>query len=104
MRVQGDENGNRVPGRRLDYEGLVAAGIVQWPYSTFTKHRREDPGFPLGIRDGKRVFYDADQMADYVADYWVRKEAEIERRRVEEYEASLPPDERERWRSIMGRS
>jgi len=97
MHVRGDENGNRIPGRRLDYEGLVAAGIVQWPYSTFTKHRRGDPLFPRGIKDGNRVFYDADQMADYVEAYWARKEDEVQRREREEYEATLPPlEERER--------
>ena len=66
--------GERIPGKRLDYDGLVAAGIVQWPRSTFDKIKRADPAFPRGIRDGKRMFYDADQVQEYVERYWENKE------------------------------
>ena len=103
MRV--DENGDRVPGRRLTYKDLKAERVVHWPYSTFTKIRRSDPYFPRGLKDGKRVFYDADQMADYVAEYWSRKEDEVRRIERDAYEASLPPPEERRraYRELQSR-
>ena len=63
-----------VPHKMLDYWGLLDAGVIPstWTQNIFNARRNADPDFPRGVTEGRKLFYDAAEVAAYIEGHWAK--------------------------------